>query len=59
MPHLDWPRPQMTGGCLIHLVLLNTGPLIVDQYNARVRIPSGEFLHVALGSDGRIERALV
>ena len=46
MPHLDWPRPQMTGGCLIHLVLLNTGPLIVDQYNARVRIPSGEFLHM-------------
>ena len=48
-PHLDWPRPQVTGGCLIHLVLLNTGPLIVDEYNARVQIPSGMSLHTTFG----------
>lgn len=45
-PQLDWPRPQITGGCLIHLVLLNTGPLLVDQYHAHVRIPSSKFLQL-------------
>ena len=28
---------------MIHLVLLNTGPLILNQYNARVQIPAGGF----------------
>lgn len=37
--NLPWPRPRIQDGCLIHLILLNTGEPMVINFDASVRIP--------------------